>query len=276
MSISFSSIIPHSPLLIKSIGKTNRILLEKTNIAIDKIIEKIKEHNPDTILLISSHGNINKNIFNINFSPEFEINFKDFGDFSTKHILEGDIVLAHLIKKNIQDKKNIQIIHKPILNHGTGVPLYLLTKNIPNIKILPIYCSGSSLEEHFNFGKSLQESIIKSNKKIMILASSGLSHRLTKNAPAGFSNKAAGFDQKIIENIINKNTKKIININPKLINEVEGNGIKSIIVMLGIISNKTYNQSLLSYEFPFGVGYLTMLFDSPNFDKSASPSETQA
>ena len=47
----------------------------------------------------------------------------------------------------------------------------------------------------------------------------------------------------------------------KLIFEAEECGLRSILILLGILNRMSYEPQLLSYEAPFGVGYLTLNFD---------------
>ena len=57
--------------------------------------------------------------------------------------------------------------------------------------------SGLSIQDHFEFGKLLKKEIINCRKKIAVISSGDLSHRLTRNAPAGYSSKGKKFDKKI-------------------------------------------------------------------------------
>ena len=46
-----------------------------------------------------------------------------------------------------------------------------------------------------------------------------------------------------------------------LIAEAGECGLKSIVILLGILDGINYKPRLLSYEGPFGVGYLVMQFE---------------
>lgn len=154
-----------------------------------------------------------------------------------------------------------------MLDHGCGVPLYLLTSYLNNtvaqavpLKIIPIYYSGLNLDAHFKFGQLLKREILFSKNRIAVIASGDLSHRLSKDAPAGFSPVGAKFDKKIINYLKYKKTQEILKINNKIINEAGECGLKSIIILLGILDEIKFEPDLLSYESPFGIGYLTMNF----------------
>lgn len=260
MSLVYSAIVPHPPLLIPSIGKENTELIKSTVASFKKIEESLYACGVETILIISPHGIVQANAFTMNLSPEFIAKFEDFGDFSTKLSLRGDVGLAHRIKESLETVAPLQLISQHELDHGVSVPLYLLVKNIPRVKIIPLYYSGLDLEAHFKFGQLLKRELIYSKNKIAVIASGDLSHRLSQDAPAGYSPKAKKFDQKIIEYLSKNQAREILEMSHKLINEASECGLKSIVILLGIMEGIKHQPLKLSYEAPFGVGYLTLEF----------------
>lgn len=258
MAIVFSAIVPHSPILIPSIGKENSKLVEATASAFRKIEEDLYSAKVETIVIISPHGPIQQNVFSINIAPKYMINFEEFGDFVSKAEIAGDIGLAYKMKEKIETDAPLQLITEEKLDHGTSIPVYLLTRNMPNIKIIPVYFSGLDAQSHFDFGKLLKRSLAPSQTRIAVIASGDLSHRLTKNSPAGYSPKGKKFDAKITECLLKKNNKDILGIKNDLAAEAGECGLKSITTLLGILDGVNYDPQVLAYEFPFGVGYLTM------------------
>ncbi len=260
MSIVFSAIVPHSPILIPSIGKENLELLKSTELAFKKLEEDLRSSDVESIVIISPHGAVQSNSFSMNLSPEFTADFEEFGDLTTKMKLAGDIGLAHKIRERMETRAPLQMISDPNLDYGSGVPLYLLAKNMPNIKIIPLYYSGLDLEAHFKFGQLLKREFMVNQERIAVIASGDLSHKLTKDAPAGYSPRAKKFDKKLIENLVNQKTGDILKMKGDFIAEISECGLKSILILLGILDGMKYHPEMLSYEAPFGVGYLTMNF----------------
>ncbi len=267
MSLVFSAITPHPPILIPAIGKENLNELKNTSQAYKELEESLYARKVETIIIISPHGLISPSSFTMNLSPEFTINFEEFGDLVTNMKLPGDIGLAYKIRESLETKAPLQLMSKPNLDHGSGVPLYLLAQNLKNtnfqgrqIKIIPLYYCGLDLEAHFKFGQLLKKELLVSKNRIGVIASGDLSHRLTKDAPAGYSRQGAKFDKKLIEYLKNKKTSEIIKMNKKLISDAGECGLKSIAILLGILEGIKYEPQILSYEGPFGVGYLTAEF----------------
>ena len=152
----------------------------------------------------------------------------------------------------------LQLISDPRLDHGTSIPLYLLSRHLPDIKIIPLYYSGLNLAAHYNFGQLLKNELLSAKARIAVIASGDLSHRLTENAPAGYNPKAKKFDKKLINCLLRKETNQIINFNHNFIADAGECGLKSIIILLGILEGARFEPELLSYESPLGVGYLVM------------------
>ncbi|MBU0721950.1 AmmeMemoRadiSam system protein B [Patescibacteria group bacterium] len=260
MPIVFSAIVPHPPILIPTIGKENINQLKATSDSYLKLEQDLYASQAETIIIISPHGHSQEQAFTINLSPEFKGNFEKFGDLTTKFSLSGDIELAHQIKEKLETKIPLQLISETELDHGSSVPIYILTKHLPKIKIIPLYYSGLTLAAHYDFGQMIKSKLLNSSARIAIIASGDLSHKLSKNAPAGYSPKGKKFDKKLIDNLLKKETGEIIKFKPELIADAGECGLKSIMILLGVLESMKYEPQLLSYESPFGVGYLTMNF----------------
>lgn len=260
MPIVFSAIVPHPPMLIPTIGKENIKKFKTTITAYEKLEQNLYIAQADTILIISPHGQLQPNSFVMNLSPTYNIDFEEFGDFSTKLNLTGNIGLGYKIRESLETKAPLQLISQTKLDHGSAIPIYLLTKHLPQIKIIPLFYSGLDLDAHYNFGQLIKRELLISENRVAIIASGDLSHRLTKNAPAGYSAKGKKFDNKLIEYLCQDKIKEILSMNPDFIKEASECGLKSIVTLLGMLEGIEYKAQLLSYEAPFGVGYLTMNF----------------
>ena len=260
MPIIFSAITPHAPILIPAIGKENLNRIKATKQAMEKLAEDLYSCQPDTILIISPHGQIQPNAFTINLSPNFECNFEEFGDLTTKLNFVGDIKLSYKIRERMETKAPLQLISDASLDYGCGIPLCLLAQNLPKIKIIPLYYSGLDLTAHFKFGQLLRRELNYHNERIAVIASGDLSHCISKDAPAGYSPKGKKFDKKLIKYLLNDKIKDLLNINHDLIEASKECGLKSIVILLGILGGSNYKTQMLSYEAPFGVGYLVMQF----------------
>jgi MEMO1 family protein len=261
MPIVFSAITPHPPVIIPQIGKENLERLKPTIAAFAKLKTELEEKKPDTIIIISPHGQLFEDVFAINQCPEYTANFENFGDFATKGKWSGDIGLVHRIREKFETTLPLQLISDSSLDHGTSVPLFMMTEKLPDVKIIPMFYSGLSRQEHFSFGESLGEFLQEKKQRIAIIASGDLSHRLSKEAPGGFSPKGKKFDKKLIDGIIKGKKEDIIGLDDAFIEEAGQCGLNSILILLGAIDTIKKTARLLSYEAPFGVGYAVINFE---------------
>ena len=203
MPIKIAAVVPHPIVLVPAIGKENISRLAKTENFYQKIAETIKQEKIKSIFIISSHGKIEKDFFVFNVAKEFSLNFEEFGDFSLSLAIGGDLELTQVIREKLEENTPIRIINEKVLDFGCGVPLYRLCLE-KDVEVSPFHISKFSLAKHFVVGEKIGQILTNEKKKIAVIASGDLSHRLTKNSPAGFSPKAAKFDQRLIELLQNK------------------------------------------------------------------------
>ncbi|MDI6883272.1 MAG: AmmeMemoRadiSam system protein B [Patescibacteria group bacterium] len=260
-SLKFAAITPHPPIIIPSISGSNLAQVQKTIKAMEKLAEIFAKAAPETVLIISPHGPVDFNQFTISDYPILTGHFYNFGDFQTELIFKNDLALVKKIKeKCLQAKIPLKEVNSKELDHGTLVPLYYLAKNQSNFKVVPLGYSFLDLKTHFEFGKVIKKLVNSQDRKIAIVASGDLSHRLTPEAPAGYSSRGKEFDEKLIELLKKKDVKGILNMEPSLVEEAGECGYHSIIILLGALKGLGWQPEILSYEAPFGVGYLVTNF----------------
>lgn len=261
--LKFVSICPHPPIIIPTIGAPADLkVVSKTIEGMEKLAEKFAEAKPETVIVISPHGPVDINQFTITQSPVLAGHFYNFGDSDTELIFKNDLDLIKEIEKECKATKiSLRLANIGELDHGILVPFYYLTQKHPNFKVVPIAYSYLDLETHFKFGQMLYKTCsMKPEAKIGIIASGDLSHRLTSDAPAGYSPRGKEFDEKLVELLRKKDIKGILKMDSGLVEEAGECGYRSIIILLGALNGLNWTPEILSYEGPFGVGYLVANF----------------
>lgn len=256
-------LLPHSPLLIPEIGRANHEFLAKTSAAYQKAKTEFEAAGIDTIIVISPHNRIRDNFFIINAAPEMEISFSDFGFIPPKNFVKGDVILSDKIKNVLKNELPIRSLSDNQLDYGSGIPLYLLKNQNSNFKVLVVSpADGLDLKENFDFGVKLREIIGTENKKIAVVVSGDLSHRLKRKSPAGYSPKGAKFDNKLIEYLSDPDNANanILNMDKRLIAEASECGLKPLVILLGILGSEAWEPDILAYQTDFGIGYLSLEF----------------
>lgn len=256
MSLVFSAIVPHPPMLIPDIGKEHAALAAATKTALERLETDLYSAKPDLIVIISPHGELDSKAFTVNLNSEFSVDFETFGDFTTRFTLPGETILFSVGKEEVAAKAPINIISSPKLDHGIGVPMYFLSKHLTQVPIIPIYFSMLDLQAHFNFGKALKDIILNSDKRIAVIASGDLSHALSKSAPAGFHPEGKVFDETVVRLIRESKYDQLVNLDDKLIENAAECGLRSLVILAGLLNSIGCKTEILSYEAPFGIGYL--------------------
>jgi len=96
----------------------------------------------------------------------------------------------------------------------------------------------------------------QTNKRVAFIASGDMSHCLQKGAPGGFSPQGEIFDKKVVEIIKNNDLKSLLKLDEALVEQSGECGLRSLCVLGGLLDEYQYTPEILSYEAPFGVGYL--------------------
>jgi len=258
--IVFSAICPHPPILIPTIGKDNLDKIKQTEKAMKNLEQELYASKPDVVLVISPHGELIPDAFSLNLNSVYSADFENFGDFKTKMEFKSSPKLSLRIKERVEDQLPIVLVSEPKLDHGIGVPLYYLSQHLKGIKIIPVYYSLLDYKLHYLFGQLIKKELVKSDQRVAVIASGDLSHCLIKGAPAPYSAQGEKFDTKLVELISKKQYEKIMKMDKKLIEKAAECGLRSFLILFGIIEQIEHNPEVLSYEGPFGVGYLTVNF----------------
>ena len=151
------------------------------------------------------------------------------------------------------------LISSPHEDWGFNVPLHFLAPNFKG-EIKRYITSEESPAFHFEEGrKTYKETVVRggTSNKIALIASGDLSHCLKEDGPYGFQPHGPKFDQDLINYLKNKNIEKLTKLDEEY-PEAGECGLRSICFILGILeeSKINYHPEILSYEGPWGVGYL--------------------
>ena len=256
---TFSAIVPHSPLLLPSIGREHLARLRKTTEALAKLEAALVESKPDAIVIISPHGLVVAEHFTLDLNERYACDLKEFGVFDHVLACRADLRLTHEIKDAV-DAAGLPLMlrSQPGLDYGAVVPLSCLAGRLGPFAVVPIAPSLLPLKTHFEFGRALQEAVIQSDRRIAVLASAELSHRLTDDAPGGYEPRAKDFDEKVLQLLENQNVSGLLSLDPELTAAAGECGLSTLAIYAGVLDKINCRPEILSYEAPFGVGTLVV------------------
>jgi aromatic ring-opening dioxygenase LigB subunit len=150
------------------------------------------------------------------------------------------------------------IISSPHPDWGFNVPLFFIAKDFKG-KIKKYLTGTKEPCFYFEQGKKIAKEM--KNKKYALIASGDLSHRLKEDGPYGFHSQGPKFDEALISYLKKKEIEKIKKLDEEF-PEAGECGLRSICFLLGILENSEieWQPKILSYQKPFGVGYLVTNF----------------
>ena len=253
MSIVFGAIMPHPPILVPSIGKDRLKEADQSKLALEEISRRFKAIDFDTIVVITPHGDVGQASVPVYTGHVFEGNFGAFGQPKPSFVYKGDPQLGLAVVKDCQ---LATACPETVLDHGVLVPLYYPAQAGIKKPLLPIAVAFLPLSKLYEFGRSLAKTSDRLGRKVLLIASADLSHRLTEDSPGGFSPRGREFDDQLALLVKNYDVNGILKFDPDLAEDAGQDALWSIAILLGALDGKKIKPEVLSYEGPFGVGYM--------------------
>jgi aromatic ring-opening dioxygenase LigB subunit len=269
-NIVFSGLSPHPPILVPEIGGNEIEKCMKSRQGLQAFSKKLVEANPELLILITPHGPTFYDALSVYTLPSYFGNFRQFGAPHVKIEAKGAPETGIQIIKKAKEKKipvlelNEAAFKKysipSSLDHATMVPLYYFQEAGLNIPMVLISIGFLPYPELFEFGKCIPEALAEEKKRIAVVASGDLSHRLIPTAPAGYDPIGKEFDRTMIELLKAQDAQSILKLDADLIERAGECGFRPILIMLGAIQNLKLQSEVISYEGPFGVGYGVVVY----------------
>lgn len=254
-----AAIVPHSPLLLPSIGKEYSKQTKKTQRALVTIGHELYGLQPDVLVIIHPHGQRLEGTFSVNVADRFTIDFKDFGDLVTAASRPGAVSLAGRLKERAEDSGlPLTLIHDPSLGYASGVPLVLAAPQLINVALLPVRPSTLDPTTHVHFGRLLAEEFYLWRQRVVVIASAELSHHLTAVAPGGERPEGKTFDALVLRTLGKKPwAERLLRIDDLTVERADACGYLPLLMLAGMVTRINMTIRKLAYEHPFGIGLLS-------------------
>jgi MEMO1 family protein len=256
-SLVFAGIAPHPPIMVPEVGGDAIAEVRASIDAMATLTKRVIESKAETIVLISPHAPLEAVAFVAYDGPTL---YGDFAKFRAPHAtVAADLdeeLLTEITRAAEQEGLVTLRIQKTSLDHGAAVPLYFLQRNGWAGKVVALGYSFLSNVEHLRFGNSIRRAIASVNRPVAFIASGDLSHRLKPGAPAGYNPEAHLFDEEVVDAIRSCQTTRITTLDQNLRQLAGECGYRSMLVALGVAEDAHPSCEVLSYEAPWGVGYL--------------------
>lgn len=257
MPIVSCAIVPHSPILLSTIGKTISDKVSTTLASFNAIATDLHTASIETVVVITNPDTKkNSDILTIHASDTYAATFEEFGDFTTHADIKCDTVLSLSLKKGL-DESSIASVYasQEKLDYSASVPLLLLKAT--DMKLVVIQPPDAPYKTLMEQGAAIQRILQESDKRIAVIASGDLSHSLNQNAPLGFKIEGTVVDQDIIALFRSRRlpVRKISSFSKEAAGRTGVCGMNAFAVLTGIVHHMHCKTRFYSYEGPLGVGY---------------------
>lgn len=257
-SLVFTGIAPHPPLLVPEVGGGRIHAVARSRQALQEFARRLLATSPDSIVIISPHSPSDRECFLARFAPELSGDFGEFGARSVRLSFRNDLELLAAIQLAASEESiEVRALEGNVpLDHGALVPLYYLAEQGWNGPLVVLSFTMQSNDRHVAFGRSIGVAAERIGRKVALVASGDLSHRLIVGGPYAYEPTAHCFDEQVVDAITAGDPKRILDIDPDLRSRAGECGYRSVVIALGASEGGVTAPAVLSYEGPFGVGYM--------------------
>lgn len=265
-NIIFVGLSPHPPIIIPAIGKAELSRVRSTVDGMRRWAEQVRQANPDTIVLISPHGTVFSDAITLRRGERVRGDLAAFGaaEINADWPVDRELLEAILFMASREQVSAVALDREEAmragakweLDHGALVPLWYLQEAGLDCALVSVNMGLLAVEELYAFGLAVQRAAALLGRKVAVIASGDLSHRLTPDAPAGFAPEGKEFDRRIKENLELLQIEEILRLPEELVEKAGECGLRPLIMALGALDGLDASCEIISYEGPFGVGYL--------------------
>ncbi len=263
----FAALFPHPPIAVPEVGGERSALCHATTEGCRRLAARVVGARAERLLLVSPHAPRLRAGFGILGEGPLRGDLGDFGAPDAGFELPGDGDLARRLvhELGIEGRSGTLLSARP-LDHGSTVPLVFLTRagwsGPTAVVALP---ARPEPEDLTSFGRALARSMESTGSRAALVASGDMSHRLLPGAPAGYDARACEFDAAVRAVLASGRLNlagDLAEIDPGLRELAAEDVVDSCLAVAGALPEGGSGAEVLSYEHPFGVGYLVaVLYD---------------
>ncbi len=259
----FGVAAPHPPIMVQAVGGARAAVTSASISSLRHAAKLLAEFEPETVVIMSPHSPAAADAFVIETASSTRGSLEAFGAPDVALSFRGAPELADRLQKRLHerriptiDRAAVPALNSGVLDHGVLVPMSFLDPNA-DFALLDVSLSFLPYDSHLVFGEALSAAAADLDRRIAFVASGDCSHRLTRDAPAGYSPGAAAFDSHLVDVFSAGDLSRLSEIDPETAEDAGECGLRSFIALSGFAPNAP--TELLSYEGPWGVGYLTAI-----------------
>ena len=258
MAILAAFMVPHPPMIVPAVGRGSERQIQKTIDAYEQVADEIAALAPETIIITSPHAVMYADYFHI--SPGRGAR-GDFGRFRAAQVRFDEAYDRELVSElaSIASEQGfpagVMGERDKQLDHGTMVPLYFVRNKYKGAKIVRIGLSGLPLSEHYRLGQMIREAVDRTGRRVVLIASGDLSHKLQDYGPYGFAEEGPQYDARIMDVCGRAAFGELFDFDETFCDRAAECGHRSFVIMAGAFDGLAVKATQLSHEDVTGVGY---------------------
>lgn len=250
---------PHPPILVPEVGRGRDVDIRETADAMRVLADGLSSDPPQTLVIMSPHAPfLGASKVGVIMGARYEGSLAQFGApkvaFGTSCDRELALAIADEAGADVLAVDAGASTSAP-LDHGAMVPLSFLDRE-GRFPVVLINISLGGMATFERIGAAIGAGADRVGREIVFIASGDLSHRLAPDAPAGYAPDAKLFDKEIVSIVRSGDLDRLADLDPELVERAGECGLRSVYAAAGFVGPSPNAHEVLSYEGPFGVGYL--------------------
>ncbi|MGE4548121.1 MAG: AmmeMemoRadiSam system protein A [Intestinibacillus sp.] len=271
MSVLAAYIVPHPPILLPEVGRGEERKIAHTAASFRETARRIAARRPDTIVVVSPHATLYADYFHISPGRHAQGDLSRFGVRGVSVTAAYDETFARALSTRAAQAglpAGTEGEREPRLDHGTLIPLRFINEQYTDYRLVRVGLSGQSPLAHYRLGQCIAQTAADLGRRVVLIASGDLSHKLTEDGPYGFAPEGPDFDREVTAAMASGDFLRFLTFDSAFCENAAECGLRAFQILAGTLDGKAVSSELLSYEGPFGVGYGVAAFEVAGDDPS--------
>jgi AmmeMemoRadiSam system protein A len=285
MSIVYACIAPHPPIIVHEVGRGREGETRHTLDALDVVAREMASFAPQTVVVISPHGPVHPARVGILTARRAKGDMRRWDAPDVRFDFENDLEAVRQIQEEAESA-SLPLIAVDRwddgavdgLDWGCTVPLYYLQPGLGEARLVTVAPSFAAPAYHYDVGKAIGRALARLGRRAAVICSADLSHCLMPGAPGGYNPAGREFDEAYQDAVATWDVDWMLGAEREYRIRAAEDAVSQTAMLMGALSDCRLRPRVLSYEGPFGVGYLVAAIDvaEPESDDADRASESSA
>ncbi len=255
-------LLPHAPILVPGVAGPRIGRCRQSSEACAEFARRLVAGGPERLFLVSPHAPRIGNAFGLYGGERLRGDLSASGAPAVSVDLPNDRgATAAIVAESGSSDLAVWTIGGCTLDHGAVVPLWFLAaagwRGPTCVASLSWTESGTGCAA---FGRAVGRAYARAGGTVALVASGDMTHRASPGAPEGHDARGVQFDRRMTELVRGGRLREVAELDPRLREAAAEDSVDSATVVAAALGFQAHGAQVLSYEHPFGVGYLVAVF----------------